>query len=443
MGPKPRIYYGWVIVAVVAIGGIAASSQMLPVLSVFLKPMTDEFGWSRTEFTSAIAAGTLVGAAIAPFSGTLADRFGARWLVAGAFAGLGSALLLMSTVSTLWQFFIFIVIARMLHMGVISAVLQGPIVPQWFVLRRGRAVAISALGLRSGLSIHPSLTQFVANATSWRTALIALGVMIWVLGVMPLILFLRRRPEDIGLLPDGETQEERDERLRKTQATSEIAMATLDVSLPLRRVLHEPSFYLLTGAFSLAFLVVSGTTFHGIPYFIDQGLSSGMAALALSLWAASAIPGMMVAGFLSERINPRKMIMFTLPFMGMSFWLMLIADSAPMAMLWGVAFGLSEGGIFTTQQVIFANYYGRGSLGSIRGVLWMVQVVGNALGAIIGSIFYDLRGDYLLTFAVFGVIAGVAAVFVGLARPPKLTSPSSNNPAPEETPEQPEAESDA
>jgi predicted MFS family arabinose efflux permease len=73
----------------------------------------------------------------------------------------------------------------------------------------------------------------------------------------------------------------------------------------------------------------------------------------------------------------------------------------------------------------------------------MVQVVGNALGAIIGSIFYDLRGDYLLTFAVFGVIAGVAAVFVGLARPPKLTSPSSNNPAPEETPEQPEAESDA
>ena len=430
MTPKPRFYYGWVIVGVVAIGGLAASSQMLPVISVFLKPMTEEFGWSRTAFTSAITAGTLTGAGLAPISGALVDRVGARWLAAGAFAGLGAALLLMSAVSAYWQFFMVILLARTLHMGVISAVLQGPIVPQWFVLRRGRAVAISSLGLRSGLSIHPSLTQFLVNATQWRTALIALAVMIWALGVLPLILFLRRKPEDMGLLPDGETPEGRDERLRQTTATDEVTMGAMDVSMTLKAVLREPSFYLLTGAFSLAFFVVSGTTFHGIPYFIDRGLSSEMAALALSLWAAAAIPGMMVAGFLSERINPRRMMMFTLPIMGLTFWLMLEANAAPLALIWGIAFGLSEGGIFTTQQVIFANYYGRASIGAIRGVLWMVLIVANALGALVGSVFYDLRGDYLYTFILFGASSGLAAVCAALARPPKLRPPTQPHPQP-------------
>ena len=199
--PAPRFYYGWVIVGVVAVASFAQSAEAMPVLGVFLKPITEEFGWSRSLFTGALTIGTLLGGVLAIGIGPMIDRYGGRWILTIAITIVGTALILTSRINALWQFYLLQIMARMVGMGVVMLAIQVAI-PKWFIAKRGRAVAIGQVGLTFGNVVTPLYAQLLVRVADWRAAAATAGAVMLALSILPTAILLRRSPEDMGLLPD-------------------------------------------------------------------------------------------------------------------------------------------------------------------------------------------------------------------------------------------------
>ena len=414
----PSFYYGWVIVIVIGLGGFTQSAESYPILGVFMKPITEEFGWSRTIFSGSTLIGTLIGGVVAMLVGPMIDRLGARWTLTATFAVLGSTLILMAFINTLWQFYLLQITGRALTMGILALAL-GIVVPKWFVAKRGRAVALGGLGQRIGNAVTPLYVQFLVSHGSWRLATAVAGLLMWTVSMIPVAIFLRRRPEDMGLLPDGVDPEEAMRTEGDTKSYPALQHQQ-EISMTARQALRHPSFYLLMAAFSLVFLAAPALNLHMIPYMTDKGISDGYAVTATALLSICAGAGSVIAGFLAERITARRTLVGILVLMSLGHLGLLGVQVAWQGIVWAVYYGLSFGGMFILQQVIFADFYGRDNLGAIRGIVWPVQMVFNATGPFIASIAYDAFGNYTLVFLVFAILVMVAGVLMFLAKPPSL-----------------------
>jgi len=414
---KPRFFYGWVIVAVVAAGGFTQSAETFNVLSVFLKPMSEEFGWSRTTFAGAMALGSLFGGVVALFLGPLMDRFGPRLALTIAFAILGAVFLLTALITTLWQFYALQVMARMMTSGVIG-VATAIIIPKWFIEKRGRAVALGSIGGQAGSAITPLYVQILVSVSGWRVAVLVAGIAIWVVSLLPTALFMRRQPEDIGLLPDG-AQPHDDEMSKGKPAAPRNDLRESDASLPLSVVRRLPSFYLLTAAISMTWLIRTGVTLHFIPYFTDHGFSPEIAVLVLMTYSTTGVAGVLIWGVSADRFGARLSFVADCLLIGVGLLLLLVAATSLLAAFaWAAFWGVTLTGSITLQRVIFADYYGRRHLGSIQGLVTLVQTIAQAIGPIAGGLAYDASGSYVPAFSAFAIAGFAASVFVFLARPP-------------------------
>lgn len=415
---RPRFYYGWTIVAVVGLVGFSHTAETLPILSVFLKPVTDEFGWTRSAYTGSIAVGTAVGSLVAVYVGPKLDKLGARWILVGSFAVLASTFFLMSWIQNLWEFYALQIIGRMVQTGIMSLAIT-TIVPKWFVAKRGRAVAMAGMGNKVGHTFLPWIAQQLVRALGWRWAYSGLGGMVLLVSMAPAALFLRRRPEDMGLLPDGVEPRDDDDQQEGSDAPEGTPRRKQEVSYVARQVLHMPSFYLLTGSFALFFFINPSISLHAIPYLTDQGISTDMAVAVVVVWSATGVIGSFGSGFLAERFDPRKIMAVQYVLVGAGYYLLLNVSTTSTAFAWGAYYGVVQSGIFTLQNIIVANYYGRETLGSIRGIMWPVQALANAIGPMAASVVFDVTGAYVITFNAFMIIAFMAAALVYMAQPPR------------------------
>jgi MFS family permease len=414
---RPRFYYGWTIVTVVGLVGFSHTAETLPILSVFLKPVTDEFGWSRSAYTGSIAVGTAAGSLVAVYVGPKLDKLGARWILVGSFAVLSASFFLMSWIQNLWEFYTLQIMGRMVQTGVMSLAIN-TIVPKWFVAKRGRAVALAGMGNKVGHTFLPWISQRFVGLWGWRPAYSGLGAMVLLASMAPAALFLRRRPEDMGLLPDG-AEPGGDDDLQKEDTPGEgSSRREQEVSYGARQVLGMPSFYFLTGSFSMFFFINPSISLHAIPYLTDQGISIDTAVAVVMVWSATGVIGSVGSGFLAERMDPRKIMAVQYLLVGAGYYFLLNVSTTSMAFAWGAYYGIVQSGIFTLQNIIVANYYGRENLGAIRGVMWPVQALFNAVGPLAAALFFDFTGAYVIIFNIFVVIAFTAAVLVFMAQPP-------------------------
>ena len=408
-----RLFYGWVVVGIAALGGFSASTETYPVLSIFLKPITEDFGWTRAQFTGPLTIGGLVGSLAALATGPLVDKFGPRWALAGAYTILGLSFIAMSVVENLWQFYGVQIVARSMNTGVL-AVATAVIIPNWFIAKRGKATAISSLGFPAGATVMPLLIAVVTMAYGWRLAAAVAGVIILVVSSVPTTLFLRRRPEDMGLKPDGLSDEQRDlipaRDLRSGQG---------DASLRLGEAARHPALYLLITAVALWWFGRTGVALHAIPYMTDGNISEAVAVTALVVHSAVGAAGSLVAGFLRDRFNVRYIIAVDFLLNGMAFMLLIVVDTPLLAMVWAVFYGLAQGGSVTLQRLTFADYFGRRNLGSIEGVVRAVTNLTQAAGPLAAALAFDLTSSYTAIFTVFAFTNVVAGGLVGIARPPQ------------------------
>lgn len=412
--PRPKFYYGWVVVVVVALGMFTQTAETFNVLSVFLKPMTEEFGWDRTTFAGAMSIGSLLGGAIAVWIGPLMDKFGPRIALVIAFAVLGTIYVLMYWITQLWEFYLLQVIGRMVTNGIIG-VASSIIIPKWFIAKRGRAVAFTSFGSQAGSALTPLYVQALISVSGWRLAAMVAGLSVWVLSLIPTALFLRRKPEDMGLLPDGAQPGDSD--LRAAAASREPA-----VSLSIKEARKSGALYLLTGSICISWMIRTGTTLHMVPYFIDHGFSDSRAVTILIVYSTAGFAGAMIWGRAADRFGARLSLALDCVMISVGILLILLADSSlGLALLWAVFWGIAMTGQITLQRVIFADYYGRGRLGSIVGFVTVFQTIAQAVGPLVASGAYDVLGSYTSAFLVFSASSFVGAGLVALARPPART----------------------
>ena len=200
----PRsLYYGWVVAGASGSIGFANAASAISILTIFVVPMSEEFGWGRTQIAGATTAGAILGAALAPFIGRLVDRFGSRLtlVISGAIIGLGCVYL--SLMQTLLGFYLAFTISRIADQGGVkigTSVAAG----KWFERYRGRATGLVFLVETVGVILLAPLTQLVIGQWGWRSAWLMLAAVMFALGVVPCALWVRRQPEDMGLAVDGD-----------------------------------------------------------------------------------------------------------------------------------------------------------------------------------------------------------------------------------------------
>jgi sugar phosphate permease len=408
------LFYGWVMVVVIAFGGFSASTEAFPVLSIFLKPITDEFGWSRAAFTAPLTIGGLLGSVVALMTGPLVDRYGSRWALAVAYGILGVTFGLMSQMNNLGDYYVLQIIARSMNTGVMS-VATAVVIPNWFIVKRGKAFSLSNLGFPIGATLIPLYIGVMLSLADWRAAALGVGVVIIVISMLPTAVFLRRRPEDLGLTPDG--LPDLRSHPERTQTTTRRVVS--DVSITLRQAAREPAFYLLTIAGVFWWFGRAGLIFHLLPYLTDSGISQNTAILVLSLHSLAGAGGSLLAGFLRDRYGVRYILAADLAINATAVVLVLMVTSGTAALAWSLLYGVAQGGSVPLQRLMYADYFGRRHLGSIEGVVRAVQNIAQATGPLVAAFAFDAFQSYTTIFTVFIGTNLIAAVLVALARPPR------------------------
>ena len=412
---RPRRYYGWVIVWITVLSAIASAIIINPTIGVFVKPMVEEFGWNRSIIAGAVAIGTLMGGIVALGVGPIIDRFGARWVLFIGFLIMGGLFIAWSGVTTLWQFYGVIIISRMLLQGIINLTNQ-TVLAKWFVRLRGRALAYGNLGQRFGQGAVPLLTQMIINAAGWRWAASSLGILAWSLTLIPVLLWMKRQPEDMGLRPDGdapERQEVAGARTRRGPAPG------LEVHFTLREALRTRTLYVLLAVLCLTSFVNTGVNFNLIPYMSDQGLSENQAVALLMLWSLVGIPAALSAGLLIERI-PTQAVLAGFQLGMIAGTLLLIAlDSVWIGVLFALVHGIAFAGSLLAQQIILADYYGSRHLGALRGAVLPWQMASNAVGPLAATLVFDTQGSYLAILWLYVVIQSLVFFALLAARKPR------------------------
>jgi len=408
---RRKFFYGWVIVAVGIVVGFVSGAVWNPNVSVFVKPVSEELGWTRVIVSGAVTAGAISGGLLGAVLGPVIDKRGPRLVLVSATIVLGACLLALSQARSISHFYLCFGIARMVATGAITLAVSVA-VSNWFVSRRGRAMAITLLGERSGSAFLPLLSQYLVLSRGWRTGWLSLGLLVWTLPIIPCALFLKRRPEDMGLKPDGRSEQPRAEP--EESAPEPIWTA--------KEALKTRAFWLISLACSQVFMVIGGVHLHQFSHMTDVGISPAVAVGAVSLIQVVAAVASLLWGLLSERLPVRYCLFFVFLGLAAGVGLLMAVKSAAMAYAYAVLWGLSLGGVSVLIQLVWPHYYGRLSLGAIRGMAWPVLMMANSVGPLIAGWIYDTAGSYQRAFELFAGASVLAAVWMLLVRTPQHPS---------------------
>ena len=400
-----RFYYGWLVAASASGIQFANAATAIGILTVFVIPMSEEFGWNRTEIAGATSLGSVLGAALAPFSGRLVDRFGARVILVGGGLVVVVGCLYLSMAQALAGFYVAFTMVRIADQGLIQ-IGASVSVGKWFLRRRGRAVGLVFFGGSFGMIVMAPAVQFVIANWDWRAAWVALAIVMLCIGVIPSALFVRRQPEDMGLVIEGEDDRP---RLRPTREERQT---------PLGEVVRTPAFWVILVSLFLGSVAISGVGLHLVPHLTQQGLSPTAAVAAVSVMAIAGAVAALAAGVLAERVSPKLMLMLAYLLGAVSMWTLINADTLTETYLFAVMQGCLGTGVNTLAPMMWASYYGRRALGGIFGMSRAAQVFGFAVGPLASAIVYDSAGSYRGAFIGLAVVAIMASLLLWTARRP-------------------------
>jgi len=409
--PRLPFFYGWVVLGCICLAGFARQGPAVAVLSIFVVPMSEAFGWSRTEMSGAVSLGGVLAAVISPVIGPFVDRRGARLVLCLAVAGIGIACMALSFVQSLLAFYVLFCFARMTWAGPFDLGLYGAL-NNWFVARRAIATSIATLAQMSGLVALPLIAQLAMGRTEtgadWRAGWIAVGATVLLVGFLPCWLLLVRRPEDVGLQPD---------RLADGRAA-----APVEPRWSRNQAMRTPAFWLLSLYTVLVYPVQAGVSLHQAPHLIERGIPPLQAATVIALFSSlSAVAGFGI-GFLPRRWPVRYLMAVAAACLAVGSFGLIDVASAQAASLPAGLFGLGIGGIMMLLPMAWADYFGRESYGAIRGVALSLQVRAQAAGPLASGMLRDWSGRYTDSLLLFGTLAALAVVAALAARRPQAQS---------------------
>jgi MFS family permease len=401
---RPAIFYGWVIVAttfliaLVTVGGRSA-------FGVFVVPMSEEFGWSRSTISLAAALGFLVNGLSQPFVGRLFDTLGGRKVILASLATVGvTTILLALTFHLVFLILVFGVLMSIAWSGA-SLTTTSALLSRWFRHKRATVLSLSTAGASAGGLLLVPLAMAVLQQTGWRLTWVALGTLVLVVAWPLAFVFLQDDPTDLGLLPDGEQPSADGSQANPTRAPA----APLEADT-WRLALRSWPFWQLSGAYCVCGFTTAILTTHFIPYAIDRGVAPATAATALGVMNGLNVVGVIVMGMLADRCGRKNLLALVYAARGGAYALLLLAPD-PWG-LWGFAAiaGFSYWATAPLTTSLSADVYGLKTLGTLSGLTFLVHQVGGAASIQFAGLMRDLTGAYTLPFTLAGLLLIPAAL---------------------------------
>ena len=413
----PRFFYGWVIVASAFTSGLLFYGIGTVAFGIFFRFMSEGLGWSRGLLASALLVERGTAFVLSPILGPLVDKYGPRWVMMGGTIALGLGALLMGAVNSPWQFFV--AYGGIMTVGVVAlgSISSQTAVAKWFVRKRGRALAIATMGLSGAGVIIPIPLAFLIQEFTWRGAWIAVALFVFVIGAGA-SLVMRRQPEDYGLLPDGEPPlvNQASQGISRTQQT--VSLTTEEVNLTMREAARTAAFWLLIVSSNVAGMSLMGINIHLVSYLLDNEFSLSSAAGIVTFLYVLQTVAKPIWGLIAERLHVRYCIGICYVGGGIGSLLLLGVGSFWGIVIFALVYGLTRGAISLLTSLAWADYFGRRSLGGIRGISSVFNIVSGAGGPVLAGLLYDATGGYTLAFTIFAMSFWVGAVGIVLAKPP-------------------------
>lgn len=387
-GESPRGGYGWVMVAVAALTlGLGFGSQVA--ISVFIQPLSEEFGWARGEISLAYTLAAYCSGASGVLMGYLADRFATRRIVTTGAAMLAAAYLALGFVQARWQLYV-------LYGPFLGGLCQGAFVAPlltnvgfWFERHKGLALGITLAGQSLGAALVPLLARVLISAVGWRNAYHLMGITV-LCTLVPLTLLIRQPPALAAW------------RGREGPAGAAAA--------PEERVSVSVAAGLLCPAIVFCCICMAIPIIHVVPLAMDRGVDASTAAGVLTLMMMVSILGRVGIGKVADAIGGvRALLLASATQTALIFWFTQVATPAGFSIV-AVLFGVGYGGVIPAYAVIIRELVAPGRVGRVTGLVMLFGNVGMGTGGFLGGALYDWSGSYTLSFG-----AGAAAGVVNLA----------------------------
>ena len=391
------IFYGWRIVAAAFLVLFTAYGAQYS-FGVFFAALLDEFGWSRAGLAGVFSLYAFAYSVFAFPAGRLTDRWGPRAVITAGGVFLGSALAAMAFVSQLWQPYVLYGVVAAIGMGTAYVPCSGTVV-KWFARRRGLAVGVAGSGGSVGTFAFPPLAQWLVGAIGWRAAYVIFGAA--VLATLAAVArVMRRDPESMGLHPDG-------------------AAAAPSAAVPgvqLGTALRTPALWLLGIALTATWTPVFVPLVHLVSLARDLGHGPTTGAWLVSALGAGAVAGRLTMGPISDRIGRKPSLVFGTLAQAVSFVGYAHVVSVEGLAAATIAFGYSYGAVSTLFPAAVADFFGRGTAGSIVGFLFMTAGSMAAWGPLVAGAIYDASGSYTPAFQLSAGSNLIAALVLAATR---------------------------
>ena len=414
-----RFFIGWIMLGIAAVAQYLAAPGQSYSVAAFKEPMRMDLGISDTDFSAAYGLATICSACLLPIVGRLVDRFGARIMLPLIAFGLGAACLSMSGTDSLSQLYFRLSWVRSMGQGCLVLV-SAWLVGSWFERRRGMATAIVGLGCGFSMMTFPLINDGLIEMFGWEKTWTLLGITVWAILILPGLIIIRSRPEDVGLYPDGI---EPGKIPRKDDTAEESPRGPLITSLAdswrVGEVVRDLTFWKLLTVPTTVSLVGTGLTFHQVNVLDSHGIARTVALSLVSLQALSIMLMTLPAGWLTDRFESRYLFLVSLAVLGLAITVLLLMPgpwwAIPYALLLGIAIAI----LHNTGTVVWINYYGRLHQGAVRGIASSVMILASALGPLPLAVSKEWYDSYQPALCVFLVLSLVAATAVCTARPPR------------------------
>jgi len=428
---RKNVFYGWRVVAAGTFINAFGIGCFFYGWSTFFKPLENEFGWSRTAISGVSALSRLEGGIEGPIVGWLIDKIGARKMLLLAVAVTGAGFVALSRVHALWSLYvIFGLLSFGFNMGFTFATTAAA--AKWFIRKRGRALSFLTAGNGIGGAIFVPVLAWLIVLYGWRWAAIITGIAMWAI-VLPTAAFgIRSTPEEMGLLPDGDSAgpgkepDQTSDPIESVASANEAALKEVDFTW--REAMKTQAFWVYAGSMFLRSSILSSLVIHQIPHLTDIGIPEIQAASILGFMVLVSIPGRLAFGWLGDKFSMKVLLFLLCLMQAAGIYIFIHASTMALLYLFVVVYGLGYGGVIPLTWAFRGDLFGRRNFATIAGIMTPLTAAGGIAGPVIAGYVFDVSGSYSVVFYAFMImisLSGLLFLFIRQPKPPaRLTTAS-------------------
>ena len=403
------VFYGWWLVGVAAFLLTLMSLTVFQGLGTILVALERQFGWSRTALSGAFSLARVEGAILGPVEGLLVDRVGTRKMVFIGYILMGLGFLWLGQVETLWAFYAsFMLITLGSGLGGWLAIIA--MVNNWFTRQRTFAMASAMSGIHFGGLLVPLLALGI-EAFEFSGAATIIGVFLLIV-VGPAAKAIRNHPEDMGLQPDGDSDNSSESVLTEDDEPDFTAA----------QALRTPAFWILTVMQVASSVAIVTLALHLVPKLTDMGMTLSGAGTVVLTYTIVALPSQFLSGYFADRLPKTLMIAIFLAIQGIALTIIAFADTILLAYIFALLYGIGFGGRNPLTTAIRGEYFGRKAFATIMGISQFPMNIGMIGAPLFAGYMFDTTNSYVIPFSVFAILTFFGAfLMLFVKKPRKLT----------------------